>query len=129
VPKPERNPDAGKKKDKSVKTTTVHHAVAETSVRDKQPQKEKGKKKERGDAATSSNAVPTKKQGAVPAEDDGEPVPSMIDLRVGHIVDSKTGSTPAFQPYLESVRSHEASRCGQSVCRGESLFFCIQFLT
>lgn len=92
APKLERNPEAGKKV-KSVKTTTAQNseAVAETSVRtsDKKPQKEKGKKKEKADAVPSSNAVAAKKQGTAPADDDGEPVPSMIDLRVGRIVDSK----------------------------------------
>jgi aminoacyl tRNA synthase complex-interacting multifunctional protein 1 len=101
APRLERNPEAGKKKDKSVKTTAAQHAetVAETYIRtsaDKQPQKEKGKKKEKVDAATSSNAVATKKQGTAPTDDNGEPVPSMIDLRVGHIVDSKV----CFHAYI-----------------------------
>jgi aminoacyl tRNA synthase complex-interacting multifunctional protein 1 len=106
APKLERNPEAGKKV-KSVKTTTTtttqnSEAVAETSVRtsDKKPQKEKGKKKEKADAAPSSNAVATKKQGTAPADDDGEPVPSMIDLRVGRIVDSKAFPCIYLKPIL-----------------------------
>lgn len=96
APKSERNPDSGKKRDKALKTTAAKQdgVVAETSSSaDKQSPKEKGKKKEKAEQATAaSNAVATKKQGKAPAEDDGEPVPSMIDLRVGHIVDGKVAS-------------------------------------
>jgi len=120
----ERNPNAGKKV-KSIKTTTTQNseAVAETPVRtsDKKTQKEKGKKKEKADAVPSSNAVATKKQGSTPADDDGEPVPSMIDLRVGRIVDGKAFAL--FEAYLKPFHSHEASRCGQSLCRSESWCF------
>jgi aminoacyl tRNA synthase complex-interacting multifunctional protein 1 len=61
------------------------------------PEGKKKKEKEpkaKGDAAAVVAEGGKKKGGAAPpvakapAEDAGEPVPSMIDLRVGHIVDS-----------------------------------------
>ena len=85
APKLERSLDASKKKDKSPKTIT--ETVAET-VPTLYQHRDKGKKKERGELETTSTPATNKKQGKAAAEDDGDPVPSMIDLRVGRIVDS-----------------------------------------
>lgn len=74
APKLERNLDAGKKKDKSPKSETV----AETAHKEK---------KEKRELQATSTPATIKKQGKVATEDDGEPVPSMIDLRVGRVVD------------------------------------------
>ncbi|KXN88171.1 hypothetical protein AN958_07630 [Leucoagaricus sp. SymC.cos] len=73
--------------------TTQAPPVAEASTR-APPAQEKAQKKEKKekkkDAATANEEGGKKNKGgkAVPvAEDTGEPIPSMIDLRVGHIVD------------------------------------------
>lgn len=112
MPKLVRKPDTSK-----TITTQPGEIVAEIPLgtsADKSPQKDKGKRKEKGDLAGSVGF--NKKPGKASAEDDGEPVPSMIDLRVGRIVDSQAASLPC-KAYLESVRSsHETSRCRQSVC-------------
>ncbi|RXW23388.1 hypothetical protein EST38_g2450 [Candolleomyces aberdarensis] len=50
------------------------------------PQQQK-KKEKKGQEEGSSKKKEKNKAPAAPAADDGEPVPSMIDLRVGHIVD------------------------------------------
>ena len=53
--------------------------------------KDKKEKKEKKEGAAEAGEGKKKAAGggkAAPAEDAGEPVPSMIDLRVGHIVDS-----------------------------------------
>lgn len=80
---------AGKKKEKKEKTPKEGAAAD-------------GGKKKGGQAGG---------KGAVAAADDGEPVPSMIDLRVGHIVDSELILHSAGARKLTILRSHEAPRC------------------
>ncbi|KAF7982906.1 hypothetical protein HWV62_25172 [Athelia sp. TMB] len=85
APKPERKAEPPKKKEKKVDQVAEAVVGAAVAAKDKvtavvtdaKPGKEKKEKKK--DAAKAPAA----------AEDAGEPVPSMIDLRVGHIVDIK----------------------------------------
>jgi aminoacyl tRNA synthase complex-interacting multifunctional protein 1 len=98
--------------------------VADPGVDEKKAQKKekKEKGKEEGAAVTEG-----KKKGAgggggkaAPAEDAGEPVPSMIDLRVGHIVESKLPNLHRMHSNTNRRRrSRQASRCRWPVCRGE----------
>ncbi|KAF7288574.1 hypothetical protein HMN09_01386500 [Mycena chlorophos] len=86
APRVERKVEPPKKKEKKVAPavnasappaeSTAPPAVesAPAPAAEAKPKKEKKEKKEKGCAAAA-------------AEDSGEPVPSMIDLRVGHIVD------------------------------------------
>lgn len=104
MPKIERKPGLPKKKEKSAKPAVDGKATKQptapsptetpTPASDAAPKKEKKEKKEAKDKGANANGGATKKSGgkiapAAAAEDSGEPVPSMIDLRVGHIVDSK----------------------------------------
>ncbi|KAJ7459848.1 hypothetical protein FB451DRAFT_1271729 [Mycena latifolia] len=100
APRVERKVEAPKKKDKAG-AKTPDAAAAGTSKAAAEPPAEvasapvegkaqkKEKKEKRKDAAVDETGG--KKKGSSPAKaaaaDDGEPVPSMIDLRVGHIVD------------------------------------------
>lgn len=74
--------------DKGKKAEVAAAAPAEGEKAQKKEKKEKQKKvdnKEEG----SSKPKKEKKPAPAPAADDGEPKPSMIDLRVGRIVDSE----------------------------------------
>ena len=89
APKIERKQEPLKKKEKATKTVG-QPAAGENAAAAANPQgnaggvpKEKKEKKEK---------EKEKKKDAAPAEDAGEPVPSMIDLRVGHIVDGMLSS-------------------------------------
>jgi aminoacyl tRNA synthase complex-interacting multifunctional protein 1 len=62
-------------------------AAAEVKSDVKVPKEKKEKKRDVGAADGKKTGVSGK--GGVGTEDAGEPVPSMIDLRVGHIVDGK----------------------------------------
>jgi len=98
APKPERKAEAPKKKEKKIdnpadtsvttakdKEKTTAGAV-EGKTDGKAPKEKKEKKK---DAGGDGKKVDVSKKVAPSAEDAGEPVPSMIDLRVGHIIDVK----------------------------------------
>ncbi|KAI5122791.1 hypothetical protein M0805_000135 [Coniferiporia weirii] len=108
MPKPERKPDPPKKKEKAPKTPGVAPVVVDAEATPKEtkgstsgaaptakegaPKKEKKEKKEPKEKAATPEGGAGKKAGgknAPAAEESGEPVPSMIDLRVGHIVDVK----------------------------------------
>jgi aminoacyl tRNA synthase complex-interacting multifunctional protein 1 len=54
-----------------------------------QKKEKKEKKKEVATEAGGSKDAGGKKGGKVPQPEDAEPVPSMIDLRVGHIIDGR----------------------------------------
>lgn len=63
---------------------------AEAPPPQKQEKSQKKEKKEKKDAGSEEGGKKNKGAKAAPAaEDAGEPVPSMIDLRVGHIVDGE----------------------------------------
>ncbi|KAF9565658.1 nucleic acid-binding protein [Agrocybe pediades] len=99
APKVERKAEPSKKKEKAPKAAPAEDSAkpaankAESSstpdaAGDKKVKKEK--KKDGKEASAGKEAAAGKKGGkAAPAAaaDEGEPVPSMIDLRVGHIVD------------------------------------------
>ncbi|KAJ7212123.1 hypothetical protein GGX14DRAFT_621908 [Mycena pura] len=94
APRVERKTEAPKKKEKKPLTAEaleVSAAVAVPSEGRSSAQEGKAQKKEKKDAAGLKDDAGGKKKGGGPAKavaaDDGEPVPSMIDLRVGHIVD------------------------------------------
>lgn len=109
APKLERKADPPKEKKKAPKAAEASGSAAAA------PEKEKGKKEKKekvaveepvkvSEAAPAGKAQKKEKKEKKPAEegsskkggnakaaaeDAGEPVPSMVDLRVGHIVDSK----------------------------------------
>lgn len=95
IPKLERKFESLKKKEKpaAVSKEPETQAIPKSSNSASAPGEKKQKKgKEVATQATlssSTNSGNTKKGGKTPVEDDGEPLPSMIDLRVGHIVDSE----------------------------------------
>lgn len=107
APTIERKAPEPKKKDKAAKAAaaapTEAAATGSTSKPEaveaeqgKAPKKEKKEKekKEGGAQPKAKDGEGKKKEkgggkAAAPAEDAGEPVPSMIDLRVGHIVDGE----------------------------------------
>lgn len=93
APKAERKAEPPKKKEKKLEQVAEAVSSAATSVKDKvvaaltdaKPTREKKDKKKDAGAADAKKAAKT----PAVAEDAGEPVPSWIDLRVGHIVDVK----------------------------------------
>ena len=107
APKTERKTEPPKKKEKTTKGTVSTSAQdfaiestkdAPNSLTPVSGEGEKGQKKDKkekqkvvaGEPVNSKGS--TSKKGNVakpPAADEGEPVPSMIDLRVGHIVDGE----------------------------------------
>ncbi|KAJ7250881.1 hypothetical protein B0H12DRAFT_1019064 [Mycena haematopus] len=103
APRVERVVEAPKKKDKAAKAPEVQEAGtskaaappadAVAPAEGKAQKKEKKEKEKKKDATAAGDEAGGKKKGAAPAKaaaaaaDDGEPVPSMIELRVGHIVD------------------------------------------
>ncbi|KAJ3867515.1 hypothetical protein EV359DRAFT_34291 [Lentinula novae-zelandiae] len=102
TPKIDRTPEPPKKKEKKDKAATIDSAsppapaavatsTAEAPIDEgKIQKKEKKEKKEKPAVDAAKEAKKESKKGgggkAAPA-DEGEPVPSMIDLRVGHILD------------------------------------------
>ncbi|KAG7088444.1 hypothetical protein E1B28_012436 [Marasmius oreades] len=98
APKLERAADPPKKKEKAPKAaapeTTNVPVASETPKEEEKLQKDK-KKKEKAVAQSQEPGKNVDKKASAggktkaPAPDDGEPVPSMIDLRVGHIIDVK----------------------------------------
>lgn len=103
APKLERKADPPKKKAPKVEAAPAQ-AVASSSAApapekeskkvDKapaQPAQEgaEGAKTQKKEKKEKKPAEESSKKGKPAAEDAGEPVPSMIDLRVGHIVDSR----------------------------------------
>ncbi len=89
APKLERTAEPPKKKkEKAPAAAPTAEATASTPSSEPKTQKKEKKK----DAATPTQDAGKKKGGkavAAPAADEGEPVPSMIDLRVGHIIDGE----------------------------------------
>jgi len=129
APKFLRKAEALKKKEKVSKVPAAEAAapIASTSkepvlcssAQAERPQK-KEKKTEMAPEPGSSKAVGGKKGGKAPQPDDGEPVPSMIDLRVGRIVDGKSSPNFVLALILRSflICSHQTSRRRWVVRRG-----------
>lgn len=93
APKAERT-ETSKKKGGKPKTPAVEpetltaKAVVEASEPSHSDKHQKEKKGSTEGISTSiKTAGSSRKGGKSPADEDGEPVPSMIDLRVGHVVD------------------------------------------
>ena len=92
MPKIERKPDIPVPKQAAVSSSVATgDAENKKGSSQKKEKKEKKESKDKGQPATSGSA-PGKKalEGggkAAASDDSGEPVPSMIDLRVGHILD------------------------------------------
>ncbi|KIJ64439.1 hypothetical protein HYDPIDRAFT_111763 [Hydnomerulius pinastri MD-312] len=114
APKIERKQEAPKKKEKAPKAAEQPTADAkapevETSSAkaDQAPKEKKEKKEKKKEAAAASEEGGKKKGGAAAsgkalAEDAGEPVPSMIDMRVGHIIDVQK-HPDAESLYIEQI--------------------------
>ena len=118
APKIERKQEPPKKKEKTPKAVDQSEAgkKKEITTSSKQgggePPKEKKEKKEKKKDAVAAEDGGKKGKGgagggAAPAEDAGEPTPSMIDLRVGHIVDGMISSNSLLVlTVLLSVKKH-----------------------
>ncbi|PBK97690.1 nucleic acid-binding protein [Armillaria gallica] len=98
APRIDRTAEPSKKKQKASSTPTqaeVPSPPAEKPSKEAspaaegKPQQKKEKKEKKKDAAAIQDSGKKKAAGKAPAADEGEPVPSMIDLRVGHIIDVK----------------------------------------
>ncbi|KAG6330249.1 hypothetical protein ID866_8838 [Astraeus odoratus] len=114
TPKIERKAEPPKRKEKAPKQVeqqteekdnVTKNEAAKPNNKDEKAQKDKKEKKEKSkDAAAAEGGK--KKGGAAgpakPAEDDGEPLPSMIDMRVGHILDVKK-HPDADSLYIEQI--------------------------
>ncbi|KAJ7780643.1 hypothetical protein DFH07DRAFT_729399 [Mycena maculata] len=94
APRVERKVEAPKKKEKAVKEPAAEAGTSKAAPPAEAaaaPGEGKTQKKEKKGKKAPADDAGGKKKGAAPAKaaaaDDGEPVPSMIDLRVGHIVD------------------------------------------
>lgn len=108
----ERKVDAPKKKEKAAAVAEQVEPTATSvaaSKEDKSPEdRPKEKKEKKKDAAAADNGGKKKEKASAPAggkavaEDAGEPVPSMIDLRIGHIVDVKK-HPEADSLYIEQI--------------------------
>lgn len=108
APKIERKQEPPKKKEKTPKTVDRPETGEKTAVAPDpkenagEPPKEKVKKEKKKDATVEDGGKKNKggaaAAGKVLTEDVGEPVPSMIDLRVGHIIDGMISSD--FLPML-----------------------------
>lgn len=100
MPRLERKADPPKKKEKTSvpapaerkpKQAEATTSVAGPAAGAAAPKKDKKEKKEAKDKGSKADGAVAKKAGGKSAsadEEAGEPVPSMIDLRVGHIVES-----------------------------------------
>ncbi|THV05314.1 nucleic acid-binding protein [Dendrothele bispora CBS 962.96] len=117
APKIEHPAEAPKKKEKAPKDTDASTSNPQKTVEKSQdtgaPKKEKKEKKEKNKDKETVGAEASKKDsgkkdagkkgGNKPApEDEGEPVPSMIDLRVGHIIDVQK-HPDADSLYIEQI--------------------------
>lgn len=105
APKLERKADPPKEKKKAPKAEAAPAQAAASSSAAPAPEKKskkadkapaqpaqegaEGAKTQKKEKKEKKPAEESSKKGKPAAEDAGEPVPSMIDLRVGHIVDSE----------------------------------------
>ncbi|KAF9534470.1 hypothetical protein CPB83DRAFT_756528 [Crepidotus variabilis] len=109
APKSERKVEPSKKKEKASKATEASSSRVPTDA--PAPQLDKGKRKEKKAATNAEGSKEDSKKGGkatASAEDDSEPLPSMIDLRVGHIIDiSKHPDADSL--YVEQIDIGEES--------------------
>ncbi|KAG5654300.1 hypothetical protein H0H81_004719 [Sphagnurus paluster] len=88
APKIERKAEPSKKEKKAAAAATAETEKAAVPEPSAAAPAEKAQKKEKKEKKKDTSAEDSKKKAAkAPAADEGEPVPSMIDLRVGRIVD------------------------------------------
>lgn len=119
APKIERKADPPKRKEKAPKPPAgqqpeepekaAKQEEASVNKKEEKPQKDKKEKKEKKEKnkETPAAAEGGKKKGGgagagKPVEEDGEPVPSMVDMRVGHIIDVKK-HPDADSLYIEQI--------------------------
>ncbi|KAG6820183.1 hypothetical protein H0H93_004314, partial [Arthromyces matolae] len=97
APAPERKAEPPKKKEKKPATPATENstpatpaaATAAAAASADKPQKTEKKEKKKKEPSAEQSGKKAEKAPAAAAEDSGEPVPSMIDLRIGRIVDIK----------------------------------------
>ncbi|KAI0034631.1 nucleic acid-binding protein [Vararia minispora EC-137] len=91
APPQERKAPEPKKKEKKEATTAVPppEQTRESSASASKKERAKKEKTVSAEGASEGKKEKTSKIAPAPAEDAGEPIPSMIDLRVGHILDVK----------------------------------------
>lgn len=126
APRPERTVEPPKKKEKAAKPADAEAAPvqekskAAPATADQVPAGEgKSQKKEKKEKKKDAAGAEKKAGGKAPAPEDSEPVPSMIDLRVGHIVDSESIQfCRMIIPELSSC-SYETPRCRRLIRRGK----------
>jgi len=109
-PKIERTTESTSTKDKTAKKKLSEKEPEQPAIA---PLKEathetKEKKKKEKKPAAAANEAPTKTQAKAAADDSGPPVPSMIDLRVGKIVEV-TKHPDADGLYVEKIDVGEAT--------------------
>jgi aminoacyl tRNA synthase complex-interacting multifunctional protein 1 len=108
APRIERKALDTKKKEKPPKSTENSTSLAPAAKKAEGLESKPVKKKEKKDAASGKDEKKkaTEKPKAIPAatEDAGSPIPSMIDLRVGHIVE---GTSP--RPFSHLIGSQSNS--------------------
>ncbi|KAJ8581996.1 nucleic acid-binding protein [Rhizopogon salebrosus TDB-379] len=109
APPIERKAEAPKKKEKTTAAAEPAEPTAAATIKKENALEDKPKeKKERKKDAAADNGGKKKEKASAPAaskpvaEDAGEPVPSMIDMRVGHIVDVKK-HPEADSLYIEQI--------------------------
>lgn len=123
APKIERKADPPKRKEKAPKPPASQQPEepkkaakpeeADANKKEEKPQKDKKERKEKNKETPAAAEGGKKKGGGAgaskPAEEDGEPVPSMIDMRVGHIIDGATSFASrilASNPRRPLVKKH-----------------------
>ncbi len=118
APRIDRTAETSKKKQKASSTPTQAEEPSPPAKKpskeaspaaEGKPQQKKEKKEKKKDAAATQDSGKKKAAGKAPAADEGEPVPSMIDLRVGHIIDGAYLILRFFSLY-SYLRSQETSR-------------------
>ncbi|GLB38544.1 putative nucleic acid-binding protein [Lyophyllum shimeji] len=87
APKLERKAEPSKKKEKKPAAVAEAEKPAAAAAPAEQATKKEKKEKKKDAAAEDAGKKKAAGGGKAPAADEGEPVPSMIDLRVGRIVD------------------------------------------
>lgn len=99
APKPERKADPPKKKEKTPGGGGEKAATVPETPQGASPspaQKKEKKKEKKNDGVEESGKKKAPGGGKAVLMDDGEPRPSMIELRVGHIVDGKCSTVFRF---------------------------------
>lgn len=114
APPVERKPLETKKKEKLPKSTENSASAVPAANKAERSEVKAPKKKEKQNAAVGKDekkkAADSPKATSAAAEDAGSPIPSMIDLRVGHIVEG-TSAHQLFRRIGSPSSSQKAPRC------------------